>query len=250
MTRLFSQIVYKQKLTLNLRKTALLGVGRWSRVAWAPIQNRQTGRRNDGDLIGQFQSMSIDLSNGVIMVDVLSYPNEKTGISPSLYADGGSMTRVGNVITLTNINTNPLLNDFGDKDSLLTDLMYFGCISQEAGSLVDRDCDCTGYRVTVFERNPTNGKLYFDPNYGHTSRNVYRGTMDKVTTTTGSTVDITLDGDASLLSTSKDWVVTFADRADSGLQSCQTDYFGWIADSKNQVTTSTGAKKAGIKVGN
>ncbi len=248
MTRLFSQIVYKQKLTLNLRKTALLGVGRWSSVAWSPIQNRQTGRRNDGDLIGQVQSMTTNLSSGLIMIDVLSYPSDKTGIAPALYADG--ITKNGDVLTLTDINTDPTINDFGDKDKLLTDLMYFGCINDEAGVLVDRDCDCTGYKITIFERNPTDSKLYFDPAYGTPSQNVFKGIMDKVTTATGSTVDITLDGGGGLFDTAKEWVVIFADRADSDLQSCQTSLYGWLADNKNQVTTSTATKLKGIQVGN
>lgn len=250
MTRLFSQIVYKQKLTLNMRKTALVGVGRWSSVAWAPIQNRQTGRRNDGSLVGQMQSMTIDLSSCTISTDILSYPNTKKGIAPSFYT--ATMYRIPDSQTfrVSGLNTDPALNDFADRDGLLADFQYFGCMGVESGKVIDRDCGCGYFAITVFERNPTDGKLYFDPDYTYTSQNVFRGNMTSPTTTNGNTIYFTVEGNADQLDVNKDWVITFADRANTNLQPCQTELYGWLANNKNKVTLSDSTTKNGIKVGN
>jgi len=247
MLGLFSQVVYNQKLILNLRKCALVSVGRYHTAEWAPIQNRQTGKRNDGALIGQVQNQNINLSNGVIDVGLLSYPSNKVGISPSLYAS--TVSKSSNTVTVSGLSTDPANNDFGDTSSLLTDQMYFQCIDEISGELKDRPCSCSGYRVTIFERKPTDNKLYFDTDNAYVNQNVFRGTIEKLTVdTVGTSFDITLDGNGAAFDVSKDWVVTFADRADSGLQSCQTQLYGWLSDSKNQVTDSGDNKSIGIMV--
>jgi hypothetical protein len=250
MLRQFSQVVYNQKLILNLRKTAVIGVGRWLSVDWPPVQNRQTGKRNDGDLVGQLQSMTINLSTGLINVGLLSYPSIQKGIAPSFYAD--TVSKSSNTVTITGLSTNPANNDFGDTDSLLTDLAYFGCIDEVAGELVDRNCSCTGYRVTIFERKPDNNELFYDPLNAYVNQNVFRGTIDALTVATlGSSVDIELDGNGTAFDITKDWVVIFADRADAGLQQCQLDLYGWLSDSNNQVTDGSipAVKSSGITIG-
>jgi len=207
MLRLFSQVVYKQKLVLNVVKTALIGVGRWSTASWAPIQNRQTGRRNDGKLIGQIQRETINLTDSTISVDLLSYPSNKFGIAPTLYAN--TVSKSSNTVTISGLSTDPSLNDFADTDGVFTDLAMFGCIDSISGVLTDRDCSCTGFRVTIFERKPDNNELFYDSDNAYVNQNVFRGTIDNLTVATlGTSVDIELDGNGTAFDITKDWVVT------------------------------------------
>jgi hypothetical protein len=119
--------------------------------------------------------------------------------------------------------------------------------------LKDRACSCTGYRVTIFERKPADNKLYFDVNNAYVNQNVFRGTMEKLTVATiGTSVDIELDGNGTAFDITKDWVVTFADRADVDLCQCQIDLYGWLGNVDNQVTDGSvpAVASQGITVGN
>jgi hypothetical protein len=253
MLQMFSTVRHNQRLSLNMRKSALLGVGRWSSVSWEPLLNQLVGRRDGEDMIGEISSMNINLSNATIDVQLVIDSTKKLAISGSLNSSDGAISKSGNVVTFSGLSKDPSDNKYAATDGGLTDLATFGCFDYYDGTVQPRNCGCAGYRVTVFERNPVGEKLYFDPSYTFASLNVWRGTMEVVqlSDVTGSgtaSIDVTLDGGGSLFDISNDYVILFSDRADSDLQPCQTQYYGWLGDQNNEVTLSDASKQSAILV--
>jgi hypothetical protein len=207
-----------------------------------PILDRSTGKRDNGDMLGSIRSLTIDI--GVApscTVEFTTDPVERLGIGPTMYLSGTEHTilQTNNILAVTGMNTNPQNNDFADDsaNAILTDLAYFDCYdgNKATGQIESRDCSCGPYAVTVFERGTET--LIFDPAYVNASQNVWRGTINVTSATLGECV-ITLADDNQFDDTGE-YVVIFSDRADSNIQSCQTDLYGWLGKKNNKVEDST-----------
>lgn len=247
----FARVVYKQKLILKMKKAARIGVGLWSSATWSPLLSRIVGRRNAGSLSGEVSGISINLTSMTIEADIMTTAGGGLAIGPSLDIDTSS--KLGTVVTATGISKTVSENTYQDPADGLTDLAWFGCFQNIAGIVSARDCGCTGFRVTVFERNPPSRELFYDPAYLYAGQNVWRGTMqvigiDDVTGAGTASITITLDGNGTAYDTGAEYVAVFADRADDALQPCQTDLFGWLGNSSGKVIDSDTNESIAIMV--
>jgi hypothetical protein len=136
-------------------------------------------------------------------------------------------------VSVTGMATDPANNIYASKFGGLTDLATFDCYRYNTGTgavELDTSCGCGDYAVIVIKRN-VDTHVDSNPN-----RNWFHGTIGSIDIDAG-TATITLD-DASNFDENSDHVVFFEKRDDSGLQSCQTDVYGWLGDEDGIVTDS------------
>jgi hypothetical protein len=242
----WSFVQYQHTLQLTLRPSARLAVGSGAIFNSAPIPDRSTGRRNTGDVYGEVRGMTTNLgARPHLSVDIVVDPLKRLGWAPTIVID--TFTRSGTTIEATGISTNAAANIWG-VPSGLTDLAYFGCFEVGADGVVaaKSGCTCGDYAITLLEKDTD--ALYYDVAGAYANQNVWRGTVNVTAADIAAgTCTIELEN-ANNFDNLKDYVMIFSHRGDANLQTCQTDLYGWLGDSSNQVTDSASAKSTPILV--
>jgi hypothetical protein len=229
---------YAQKLQCDIKKLATISCGRYSLLTWSAGIDISTGSYGitEKPVLITEERITLGPNPGVgLTVRMTQRPN--LGISPSLFLDASSITQTGTptVINLSSLSTSVANNKFFSTAGGLTDLAGFDCYQYNPGTgtvALNTTCGCSDYAVIMFRRNVSQ---YYDSG---ASRNVFHGTIGTIDITAGTAV-VTLD-DATNFDETKDHVLIFELRTDSGLQSCQTVYYGNLGDDEG-ITTDSGA---------
>jgi hypothetical protein len=248
--QLYSVPKYTHNLPTTLSALRRVEVGKSCLFTSEAALDRGAGKRNNGTMLGEVRALTINLGGSPsLMVELTTDPIQRTGIAPSVYVT--TYTATGTTVEVTGLATDPANNDFGDPgDAVLTDIAYFGCFDNIDGTLTARDCSCTDYAVTIFERNTS--ALYFDPAYLYASQNVWRGTVNVTAADIAAgTCTITLEDANQFPASGTDMVMIFSDRADANTQTCQTDLYGYLGQVANgaRCTDSAAATHPAITVG-
>jgi hypothetical protein len=249
----WSTVQYVHEFPAQLSALRRVEVGKSILFESEASLDRPDGVRNNGQQMGEVRRLEIMLGGErpSISVGITTEDIDKLAIGPSMYLSS-PVAGVGNRYLKAGLSDDPANNNFGDPLGGLPDLAYFGCVDYIDGSIVARDCSCTDYAVTIFER--TNSALYFDAAYLYASQNVFRATIE-VDPTDLTGLAFTIAGNKTAFDTvnaaNGEWVIQFSHRADANLQTCQTRWYGWLGQPANgaRVTDSGGTKHPAITVG-
>jgi hypothetical protein len=251
----WSTVQYKHVANLVPKYYCRIPVGAYVLFNEPPLNNRAKGKRNDGDILAEVRSVTFTPGEQpTIAVEFITENQEKLGIAPTLYLDGGDLTLTGTTLEIaaTGLPTSTANNKSGDPNGGLVDSAFFGCYdyNKATDTVEARSCSCGDYAITIFRRGVA--RLYFDAAYAYASQNVWRGTINVDTTDLAAgSATITLDN-ANQFDDTQDYVVKFDRRDSADLQACQYELYGFWGDDHGQVTDSAGTvpAKFGFRPGN
>lgn len=207
------------------------------------------GSRGVTDRSAMMTSVTTTISkNKMTMAYNLRLAPGAQGIGPSLVLADANMSRVGTVVTITALETDPANNDFASAIGGLTDLALFGCINYNVSTdtVALRDCDCVQYAVTIVDAHATTWTI------AGAGCNMWRGRLRGHITTTLTLDDVAngrcridLDANETEFDDTSSKVVFFCAYSDADLQPCQ-DVYGWNGNKCGMVVDVSANESQGI----
>jgi hypothetical protein len=232
-----------QKFAVRPSALAMVAVGREVSMSWRALINSVTGKRDTrtNNTVGLVEKAIISLDK--IGLSIQLDERAIVGIAPAMEFSHTNASLSGDVISLTGLITAATNNVFANPNihTNFTDLAYFDCYYHDKGTnevLLNADCGCGNYRVTVIKRND---RVLTDSGAG---REVWTGTISAVDISAG-TATITLDNSTNFDDSANDYILEYASYNDASLTACQKNWAYW-GDQDGLVTDGGGTAKRAV----
>jgi hypothetical protein len=244
----WAQPTWTQNLAATFSPYAILSVGAGCIYSAEWLLDRFTGAVGVTNRVGDLISLEEvwGRSGCQMSLDVQITQRLRKGWTPSVDINAVDISFLTDTLTILpgGFNTNPAFNVYSEPVNLV-DQAYFGCWAWNKGTnaIEKRNCGCGDYRIVIFENETS---TLTDSG---ASRNVWYGDFAQPTSTnlSAGTGTIVLDDAtnfstvlAALVSSAGSFGVDFIDSDDSGLQSCQSDFYGYLGDSSGKVDLTGG----------
>jgi hypothetical protein len=145
----WGRVQYQHTIQTKLTPFANIMVGGSMVFNAKPILDRTTGKRNNGDILGEIRNMTLNLrGNPNITLGFVTEPLERQGISPTMFVDNAS--RSGSVVSFDVVDRDGVAlvdsanNEFSEtlsQPTLRTDLSYFAPYVTDGEGAVTLDTD-------------------------------------------------------------------------------------------------------------